>query len=445
MPALISHHSVPSTKTKIQHLNDISLLRQYLGLEKKKDSAPGSNVAVDPVFIAIDLEAYERDQSKITEVGLAMLDSRHLAACPPESSHVSSWLKKIRSRHFIIKQYKNLLNRKHVKGCPMNFLFGESQFISRFDANKILKQIFTIKDSAPPSNPDEKKTRPVILVGHDIQGDIVYLRKLGFSIDRTEIINVTDTQKIARSITLPIGLSKLSSALGQNPLYLHNAGNDATYTMQSLLLMALYGHELPEPDSLKLARDDVLRREKVELAFQEAARELREAKKEIEARKLAEEAKLCELAKRLEEVRSMMEAEGDRKREEEKARKLAEKLEEEARSTMKAEEDKKLKVAKQEARRIAKEKGNERLEPLKLARRQAAKEEKEQVRMEARKIFKKNAKQPQLAEELGEVSGTTGDGAARKKLRQAAKAEKTHAWREAKKIVKEAKRQARVE
>lgn len=53
----------------------------------------------DVVFICFDVEAWERDSSKITEIGICTLDTKDLAGIAP-AQWGREWYKKIVARHF---------------------------------------------------------------------------------------------------------------------------------------------------------------------------------------------------------------------------------------------------------------------------------------------------------------------------------------------------------
>ena len=82
----------------------------------------------EPIFIAFDVEAYERPPKQITEVGIATLDTRDLKDVPPEK-YGKTWQGAIRARHFRIAEYKHLINKDFVIGCPQSFEFGTSEFV----------------------------------------------------------------------------------------------------------------------------------------------------------------------------------------------------------------------------------------------------------------------------------------------------------------------------
>ncbi|GME48212.1 hypothetical protein GTA08_BOTSDO01913 [Neofusicoccum parvum] len=258
---------------------------RFLGLEAKTDKLFESVNALDPVFIAVDLEAHEFNQRRITEVGVAKLDSCHLP--PLSETSPGKWLCQIRTNHYLMKDYQKHVNKKHVKGCPDEFLFGDSQHcITPKMMPTILKDEFTIPDVREELNIDDWpafqggkiSNRNIVLVGHNISGDIKYLNTIGFSLFRQGVVGLVDTERLARAINLPQGLEKLLLAMGEKPEYLHNAGNDAHYTMQAAVLMALYGHVLPVPPVMDAARQIILERERVEKAKQEKAAAAREAK-----------------------------------------------------------------------------------------------------------------------------------------------------------------------
>lgn len=75
------------------------------------------------IFISVDVEAYERNQRLITEVGIATLDT--LDINQTASGKVGeNWRNAIRARHFRIKEYGHLNNKDFVKGCADKFEFG---------------------------------------------------------------------------------------------------------------------------------------------------------------------------------------------------------------------------------------------------------------------------------------------------------------------------------
>lgn len=236
---------VPSTESELrlqqvvmtQVKAEVRRLQQMLGL------AEGiSKDLEDAVFICIDCEAYERAQDLITEIGVSVLDPKALKDTDPGADG-SAWFDKIKHVHLRPHEYKHLVNRAFVIGCPDKFNFGETAFIKLADAGKILRRIFDDPerihqacDLGVEFRPREKAK--VVLVGHALGGDTKYLRRVGFS--PKNVVAHVDTQKLARASKKDSpGLKRLLIALDIDAQNLHNAGNDAAYTMQALIGLAV--------------------------------------------------------------------------------------------------------------------------------------------------------------------------------------------------------------
>ncbi|KAK6008196.1 hypothetical protein QM012_000099 [Aureobasidium pullulans] len=194
--------------------------------------------AAEPVFVCIDLEAFEFAHEKITEVGVSVLDSRHVVGTDPGPDG-NEWLSKISTRHILIKEHKHLVNKRFLHGCPDKFNFGDSEVVSLKNIHKTLTQLFDnpSPNSIQTSGPGSRK---LILVGHGLSNDTAFLKKLNFAPHATgNIIRDVDTARFVGTKKQMVGLSKLLIGLGVDPENLHNAGNDAAYTMQALLLMTI--------------------------------------------------------------------------------------------------------------------------------------------------------------------------------------------------------------
>lgn len=147
-------------------------------------------------------------------------------------------------------EYKKLVNKKYIKGCPEAFNFGKSKLVRLNTVGKILTRIFNdpsrIKKATDltikmPLNKDVD----IILVGHDLSNDTKYMQQLGFHPNR-DAAGSFDTQRLARlSKKESPGLKKLLAALSIDAENLHNAGNDAAYTLQALVGLAVQEHRRP--------------------------------------------------------------------------------------------------------------------------------------------------------------------------------------------------------
>ncbi|WPG98590.1 Hypothetical protein R9X50_00138300 [Acrodontium crateriforme] len=199
----------------------------------------------DVVIIAFDCEAHERYSKAITEVGVAILDTRDLHNLPP-GLNGQNWQEKIRARHFRVEEFKNHTNNEFVRGCPTKFDFGESEFVPTGDLPSILTSCFRPPYSNKKFNPqnDDANPRNLILMGHDVTQDIHYTRSIGFDpMNRANISKIPlDTADLFRAYTHSSNKTSLGNMLREFDLVgwnLHNAGNDAVYTVWAFLAICV--------------------------------------------------------------------------------------------------------------------------------------------------------------------------------------------------------------
>ncbi|KAK3670213.1 hypothetical protein LTR78_009868 [Recurvomyces mirabilis] len=204
----------------------------------------------DAIIIAVDVEAYERSARIITEVGIATLDTRDLHDTPPGAiGQDCGWNKHIRGRHFRVIEHKHLCNHEFVQGCPDRFEFGQSEFVSSADLASTLTSCFhepfskkAADGTLLPSTSGEDK-RNLILLGHDIGQDVQFLHSIGFSVlNRGNLTDTFDTAAMFKSLTKdvnPTSLGRILSNFDMMGWHLHNAGNDAVYTLQAMLAICI--------------------------------------------------------------------------------------------------------------------------------------------------------------------------------------------------------------
>ena len=93
-----------------------------------------------------------------------------------------------------------------------------------------------------PTDTDGPK-RNIILVGHDVKQDVAYLRKIGYEIyNLSNLMEEVDTASMWRYVTRDVNPRSLGSILAQIGITgwnLHNAGNDAAYTLQAMIGIAI--------------------------------------------------------------------------------------------------------------------------------------------------------------------------------------------------------------
>ncbi|KAK9332968.1 hypothetical protein V1520DRAFT_352370 [Lipomyces starkeyi] len=172
------------------------------------------------VFIAVDIEVYELNHKCVTEIGVAILDLRK--GNTKDAKPVG--------RHLRVKEYMHLKNGKFVEDASEKFEFGKSEILTLKECANQVKTVFEeIGDKA-------------IFVGHDGANDVRYLRQIGA--DLPEDLLMADTLtlwKVGHGEDGPSTLGRLLIEYDISSWNLHNAGNDAYYTVQAL--MAMYGKD----------------------------------------------------------------------------------------------------------------------------------------------------------------------------------------------------------
>lgn len=210
----------------------------------------------EPVFISVDVECNERCHSQVTEVGISMLDTLDFAGIVPGEGAIN-WRSQIRSRHLRVREFGHIVNHDFVAGCPDRFEFGDSEWTSLQEVTSVIEDCFhhasSTRQTQTSTSGDDPK-RNLVLVGHNPAADIKYLKDLGVSmfnrsssketvfldtVDTAEVFRVSRGEMSARS------LGNILSSLGITGWYLHNAGNDARYTMEAMVALVLN----PEPSA----------------------------------------------------------------------------------------------------------------------------------------------------------------------------------------------------
>lgn len=182
------------------------------------------------IFISIDIEAFEFNQKIVTEIGISVLDTEDLLGVQPGAKG-KNWAAKIRSRHFRIREHAHRLNKVFVEGCADKFDFGRSEWIYEQDAISVLEECF---------NPS-RSPLGVVLVAHDVAADLKYLKGLGFDVNQriSDCIDTSVLYKVSRRETRQTALGTLLLQYGIAAKHLHNAGNDASYTLRVMVAIAV--------------------------------------------------------------------------------------------------------------------------------------------------------------------------------------------------------------
>lgn len=225
-------------KSEVSQMPDIAALSISASVDVTKPVP--YDFDMDAIFIAIDLEAYESPPRMITEIGLATLDTRDLKGIAPGDIG-KEWHRFIRGRHIRVDEWKHLVNHQYVTGCPGSFEFGESEFVPKNQVGSVLASCFRYPFSQEEGdlNGEATEERNIVLVGHDLGQDINYCHQLGFSVlNRASIKESIDTVGMYRAYTKDPSARSLGSILYDCDIsgwHLHNAGNDAVYTIQAMI------------------------------------------------------------------------------------------------------------------------------------------------------------------------------------------------------------------
>lgn len=203
----------------------------------------------DVVIIAIDVEAYEKAHHIVTEVGVSTLDTRDLKGTAP-GVNGQNWQQFVRARHFRVNENRGFVNGEFVAGCPENFEFGNSEWVNLKDMPSELTRCFHEPFSNPdslsskvPVSEDPEHKRNLVLLGHDIEQDVQYCHRLGFSVlGRGNLLSIMDTRAMYQAHTRdhsPRGLGSIMADFDFSAWHLHNAGNDAVYTIWAMLAISV--------------------------------------------------------------------------------------------------------------------------------------------------------------------------------------------------------------
>ena len=211
------------------------------------------------ILFCIDVEAWERNTNLVTELGISIYDPRGqgLSLYPNISTY-----------HIIIKETADKRNGRYVADHMDNYNGGVSYLMAQLEAVKFVKSLIDYY-FAP------RKDIGCCLVGHDVKGDSNWFHSIG--IDIPNVSYVIDTNKIyalshgrqGGSLTNLLKLVNIPNA------FLHNAANDAYYTL--LVAMRLCDPHVRE--LFQLDRGIVLNANKSTAKAQSKRSKLRNANK----------------------------------------------------------------------------------------------------------------------------------------------------------------------
>jgi DNA polymerase III alpha subunit (gram-positive type) len=147
--------------------------------------------------------------------------------------------------------------------CSTNPIYGftniqnrESEFIKLKDAPQYVASCFKPPFSNLNAVVDENEPkRKLIIVGHGLGSDITFLRNLGYDVyNLSNLQEFVDTSNMWQALKRDANPRNLGSVLAELDIVgwnLHNAGNDAVYTLQAMIgisVKQLYEREKRKED-----------------------------------------------------------------------------------------------------------------------------------------------------------------------------------------------------
>ncbi|RDA92849.1 hypothetical protein CP533_2888 [Ophiocordyceps camponoti-saundersi (nom. inval.)] len=185
------------------------------------------------VFVCVDVEALEDAPRPISEIGIAILDTDRLRGIPSAASG-SGWWPFIQAHHLRTKEHSSMVNSKYVQGCPDAFDFGTSEFPAK---NQLVDTVYSIL------KPYIDQKRKMAFVAHDTPADLRYFSDMGLDIlNLPGMLCEIDTKvlhQLWQDSEAGRSLSAVLSDLNFVSQNLHNAGNDAVYTMRAVVGLAI--------------------------------------------------------------------------------------------------------------------------------------------------------------------------------------------------------------
>ncbi|KAG0246266.1 hypothetical protein B0O80DRAFT_484809 [Mortierella sp. GBAus27b] len=167
-------------------------------------------------FVCVDIESYERNHALILEIGWTIWDSK---------------VNKFGDNHYAISDYRHLKNGRYVADRRDRFQFGKTVWASLTDSIAAFQRDL---NTAAAQN-DEGL---FVLIAHDMTSDETYLKNMGVTFPEGIIKFDTLNLNVARTGDRnKSGLGKLLDSLEIENYSLHNAGNDAHYTMELFMYL----------------------------------------------------------------------------------------------------------------------------------------------------------------------------------------------------------------
>lgn len=200
-------------------------------------------------FMSIDFEYASNDRNLISDIGISTISTDDLKPSPNNQKT------QIISRRWLPPRKRRGRPKRHL-GL---FLFGETTRIQKEDITDMLKEVISYRSTSGVPN-------KVVPIGHTIRQELDIMENYGIDLrdqDTFSIEAIFDIAAITKDLELPFdqrpSLGTMLTYLGIPYQHLHNAGNDAHFTLKAFLMMAAMTFERMEMDDVQRAGINTLK------------------------------------------------------------------------------------------------------------------------------------------------------------------------------------------
>ena len=226
------------------------------------------------ILFSFDIEAFEKDNNIVTEVGISIFDPRE---------NITGMVPITRNFHIIVSEALSLRNKRWVCDMKECYLLGQSVVLSLNETVEFVQSLINYYMVETPDATSKSWNRAY--VGHNIDGDISWLQKIGVQIPFANKLNRTLIDDPKQTVKVPYvldtmklynfcygsngcSLGKILRLFGLTHAFLHNAGNDAHYTLKLLMHMCDINFRkqfgLDDLDKFQRKAQELLDRSKIE-------------------------------------------------------------------------------------------------------------------------------------------------------------------------------------
>ncbi|PFH57514.1 hypothetical protein XA68_14917 [Ophiocordyceps unilateralis] len=209
--------------------------QSFLGLHEsiRSELHEDDSSSLPVVLVCMDVEALEAAPHPVSEIGIAILDTGRIRGIPSDAAG-SGWWQFIEAYHLRTKEFSGMVNYKYVRGCPDAFDFGTSEFPTK---SKLVDAVQSIL------KPYFEQNRGLVFIGHDTSSDLRYLSQIGLDVlDLPGMLCEIDSKALHQAWKNSDDGRSLEAVLSDLNIpntNLHNAGNDAVFTLRAVIGLAV--------------------------------------------------------------------------------------------------------------------------------------------------------------------------------------------------------------